>query len=111
MNRTIVREFHRAFADELFVIGADVSHLLNPRAFPFRTKVELHFFDLVDHLAEYELGVADDADFRRDVPTDALRCGVDLYIGRFIAPRGWFAELLATPVSEANRQYVVCLTS
>ena len=37
MNRGIVREFHRAFTDELLVIGPDIGHLFDPRAFPFRS--------------------------------------------------------------------------
>src|SRR5712691_7452391 len=111
MDRHVVGVLLRAVANQLLVVGTHFRYLLEPGALTLGTKVQFHLFDLIDHLTQDQLGVADDADGGRYVPADPLGAGIDLNVRRFIAPGGWFAELLAAPELEADRQHHISTTS
>ena len=85
--------------------GADVRGRASPGR--IRRAVEAARPGAVQQLGENELRVAGDRDLRRHVPADALRCGVHLDVRGRAVPRGWSAEVLATPELETERQHDV----
>ena len=96
-------------ADELVIVIAHLNHVLEPRALSLGAKVKLHLFDRIDHLTQHQLGVADNADFCRDVPANPLGGGINLDIGGFIAPGRGLSEFFSAPEFESNRQHHVGL--
>src|SRR5712691_12003860 len=111
MDRHVVSVLLRAVANQLLVVGTHFSYLLEPGALTFGAKVQFHFLDLVDHLTQDQLGVADDADGGRYVPAHPLRAGIDLDVCCLVTPSGRFAELLAAPELEADRHHHISATS
>ena len=102
MDRTCAMVLLFTVVDELVIVLAYLKHVLEPRTLALGTKVQLHFFDLVDHLTEYELGITDDADFCWYMPAYTLGCGINLDIGGFVAPCRRLAELFSAPELESN---------
>ena len=109
MNRSGTVMLLLTVLNKLVIVIADLDHVLEPRALALGAKVKLHLFDRLDHLTQHQLGVADNADFGRDMPANPLGGGINLDIGGFIAPGRGLPEFFSAPEFESNGQHHVSL--
>src|ERR1700730_11521956 len=107
MDRTVGVKLFCVLRHLTLEVGADLGQLLDPlRAAIFR-EVEFEFLYPVDHLTQDELGIADQRNFRRHLPSDATRRRVDLDVFGLVVPGLGAPEVLAAPEAEAQREHDV----
>src|SRR5262249_10076270 len=110
MDRAVSVKLLCVFGDLALEIRADLGQLLEPLRAAVAGKVELEFLDAIDHLAQHELRIADHRHFRRHLPSDPVRGGIDLDVFSLVVPGLWSSEMLAAPEAETQGKHDVGAT-
>src|SRR6185437_5644457 len=107
MDGPVTGEFFSVFDDLALEIGPNLGYFLKPQRVAVLREVELQLLDAVDHLAQHELGIADQRNFSGYLPSDSIRRRIDLDVLGFVVPGFGTPEMLPAPEAEAERQHHV----